>query len=147
VHHYFGAKDDLFLAALEIPVDPRALVPAIFEQGVDGAGERLVRLFLSVWDDPHTRLPMIALVRASLVQETPESLLQQGLLRLLLTPMRAALPAAEADRRVQLVISQMAGLVLTRYLLALEPLASMPAEDVVGWVAPTLQRYLNGPLP
>jgi len=147
VHHYFGAKDDLFLAALEIPVDPRALVPAIFEQGVDGAGARLVRLFLSVWDDPHTRLPMIALVRASLVQETPESLLQQGLLRLLLTPMRAALPAAEADRRVQLVISQMAGLVLTRYLLALEPLASMPAEDVVGWVAPTLQRYLNGPLP
>jgi AcrR family transcriptional regulator len=147
VHHYFGAKDDLFLAALEIPIDPRALVPAVFEPGVDGAGERLVRLFLSVWDDPHSRLPMVALVRASLVQETPESLLQQGLLRLLLTPMRAALPAVEADRRVQLVISQLAGLVVTRYLLALEPLASMPPEDVVGWVAPTLQRYLDGPLP
>ena len=52
VHHYFGSKDDLFLAALEIPVDPRALVPAVFEAGVDGGGERLLRLFLSVWDDP-----------------------------------------------------------------------------------------------
>jgi AcrR family transcriptional regulator len=147
VHHYFGSKDDLFLAALDIPVDPRRLVPKVFDEGVPGAGERLLRLFLSVWDDPHTRLPLIALVRSSLVQETPESLLQQGILRMVLEPLRAALPTEEADRRVQLVVSQMSGLVLTRYLLALEPLASMPAEDVVAWVAPNLQRYLDGPLP
>ena len=36
---------------------------------------------------------------------------------------------------------------MARYLLALEPLASMPSEDLVVWVAPTLQRYLDGPLP
>jgi hypothetical protein len=48
---------------------------------------------------------------------------------------------------VQLVISQMVGLVVTRYVLVLEPLASMPADDLVAWVGPTLQRYLNGPLP
>jgi AcrR family transcriptional regulator len=147
VHHYFGGKDDLFLAALDIPVDPRGLVPTVFADGVEGAGERLMRLFLSVWDDPVTRLPLIALVRASLAQEAPESLLQQGILRLVLDPMRAALPPAEADRRVQLVGSQMVGLVVTRYLLALEPLASMPADEVVAWVAPNLQRYLDGPLP
>jgi AcrR family transcriptional regulator len=146
VHHYFGSKDDLFLAALDIPVDPRRLVPKVFDDGVQGAGERLLRLFLSVWDDPHTRLPLLALVRSSLVQETPETLLQQGILRMILQPLRAALPSDEADRRVQLVISQMSGLVLTRYLLALEPLASMPAEELVAWVAPTLQRYLDGPL-
>ncbi|MDQ1748926.1 MAG: hypothetical protein QOD07_3189 [Frankiaceae bacterium] len=147
VHHYFGSKDDLFLAALEIPVDPRALLPTVFEGGVTGAGERLLRIFLSVWDDPRARLPLIALVRSSLVQEGPESLLQQGILRMILDPLRTALPSAEADRRVQLVISQMAGLVMARYLLALEPLASMPTEEVVAWVAPTLQRYLDGPLP
>jgi AcrR family transcriptional regulator len=147
VHHYFGSKDDLFLAALEIPVDPRALVPQVFDPGVPGAGERLIRLFLSVWDDPATRLPLVAIVRSSLVSETPETLLRQGILRMVLEPMRRALPPEEAERRVQLVISQMVGLVVARYLLALEPLASMPAEDVVAWVAPTLQRYLDGPLP
>jgi len=147
VHHYFGSKDDLFLAALEIPVDPRALVPRVFEPGVAGAGERLLRLLLSVWDDPAARLPLIALVRSSFTEETPETLLQQGILRMVLQPLRAALPEAEADRRVQLVVSQMIGLVMTRYVLALEPLASQPAEDVVAWVAPTLQRYLDGPLP
>ena len=147
VHHYFGSKDDLFLAALEIPIDPRAVVPAVFDDGVAGAGVRLVRLFLSVWDDPTARLPLIALVRSSLVSEAPESLLQQGMLRMVLAPLRERLPVDEADRRVQLVISQMSGLVLTRYLLALEPLASMPAEEVVAWVGPTVQRYLDGPLP
>jgi hypothetical protein len=45
------------------------------------------------------------------------------------------------------VASQLIGLVMTRYVLALEPLASMPVDDVVAWVAPTLQRYLDGPLP
>ncbi len=147
VHHYFGSKDDLFLAALAIPVDPRKLVPAVFEPGLAGAAERLLRVFLSVWDDPESRLPLIALVRSSLVADTPETLLQQGVLRMVLAPMRAILPPAEADRRVQLVLSQMSGLVVTRYLLALEPLASMPAEDVIAWVAPNVQRYLDGPLP
>ena len=66
VHHYFGSKDDLFLAALEIPVDPRQVVPMVFAEGVDGAGERLLRVFVSVWEDPEARLPLIALVRASL---------------------------------------------------------------------------------
>jgi AcrR family transcriptional regulator len=147
VHHYFGAKDDLFLAALEIPADPRKLVPTVFEAGVDGAGERLLRLFLSVWDDPHARLPLIALVRSGLTAETPETLLQQGILRMVLAPMRSALPSEEADRRVQLVVSQLTGLVVTRYLLALEPLASMPADEIVAWVSPNVQRYLDGPLP
>jgi hypothetical protein len=66
---------------------------------------------------------------------------------MVLRPLQDALPPEEADRRVQLVLSQMVGLVVTRYLLALEPLASMPADEVVAWVAPTLQRYLDGPLP
>ena len=87
------------------------------------------------------------MVRTGLVQEAEDSLLRQGILRLVQRPLRAALPDAEADRRVQLVVSQMVGLVVTRYVLVLEPLASMPAEDLVAWVGPTLQRYLDGPLP
>jgi len=147
VHHYFGSKDDLFLVALEIPVDPRRLVPQVFEPGLDGAGERLLRLFLSVWEDPHARLPLLALVRSSLGRQGDESLLRQGILRMILEPLRSALPADEADRRMQLVISQLSGLVVTRYLLVLEPLASLPRDDLVAWVAPTLQRYLDAPLP
>ena len=144
VHHYFGSKDDLFIAALEIPVDPRQVVPMVFTEGVEGAGERLMRMFLSVWEDPEARLPLIALVRASLGEAGPVNLLREGVLRMIFTPLREILPGDDAEERVQLVLSQLVGLVVARYVLAVEPLASMPPEDVVAWVAPTVQRYLDG---
>jgi AcrR family transcriptional regulator len=144
VHHYFGSKDDLFIAALEIPVDPRQVVPMVFAEGVEGAGERLLRIFLSVWENPEARLPLIALVRASLGEAGPVNLLREGVLRMIFAPLREILPGDDAEERVQLVLSQLVGLVVARYVLAVEPLASMPPEDVVAWVAPTVQRYLDG---
>jgi AcrR family transcriptional regulator len=147
VHHYFGSKDDLFIAALEIKVDPRAVVPAVFERGLDGAAERLLRLFLSVWDDPEARLPLVAVVRSSLGQEGPVNLLREAMFRIVFGPLREVLPAEEADRRAQLVATQVLGLIVGRYLLRLEPLASMSADELVGWMAPNVQRYLDGPVP
>jgi len=146
VHHYFGSKDDLFLAALSIEVDPRQMVPQVFADGVAGAGERLLRTMLTVWDDPAARLPLVALVRSSLGAETPHTLLQDGIVRMVLTPLRAVLPPAEADRRAQLVATQVLGLIVGRYLLELEPLRSFSTDELVAWVGPTIQRYLDGPL-
>jgi AcrR family transcriptional regulator len=147
VHHYFGAKEDLFLAALHIPVDPRQVVPAVFDDGLEGAGERLLRLFLSVWDDPDVRRPLLAVVRTSLGQDGPAELLQGGLMATIFTPLREKLPGPDADRRAQLAASQLVGLIVARYVLQFEPLASLSTEELVGWVAPTLQRYFTGPAP
>jgi hypothetical protein len=75
------------------------------------------------------------------------NLLREALMRIVFAPLREVLPPDEADRRAQLVATQMVGLIVGRYLLRFEPLASMPADEVVAWVAPTVQRYLDGPLP
>ncbi len=144
VHHYFGSKDDLFIAALEMPADPRSVVPMVFADGVDGAGERLLRVFLSVWEDPEARLPLVALVRTSLGEAGPVNLLREGVLRMVFGSLREVLTGDDAEERVQLVATQLIGLVVGRYVLRLEPLASMDPEDVVAWVAPTVQRYLDG---
>ena len=63
VHHYFGTKDDLFVAALQISVDPREVLAPVVAAGPDGAGERLLRTFLSVWDDPELQPGLVALAR------------------------------------------------------------------------------------
>jgi AcrR family transcriptional regulator len=147
VHHYFGSKDDLFLAALEIPVDPRAIVPRVLAEGVDGAGERLLRVFVGVWENPQTRLPLVALVRASLGEAGPVNLLRDGMLRMVFGPVAAQLAVEQPERRVGLVASQLIGLAVGRYVLEIEPLASMTPDEVVASVAPTIQRYLDGPLP
>jgi len=67
--------------------------------------------------------------------------------RIVFGPLREVLPAEEADRRAQLVATQVLGLIVGRYLLRLEPLASMSADELVGWMAPNIQRYLDGPVP
>ena len=146
VHHYFGSKDDLFVAALELPVDPRVVLRPVLQGGLDGAGERLLRVFLSVWDDETARLPLLGLVRA-VVDPQGQQLVRDGLLGIVLGPIGAVFDLDEPQRRVALVASQMIGLVMLRYVVEAEPLASMDNELVVATYAPTLQRYLSGPLP
>ncbi|GAA4701149.1 TetR family transcriptional regulator [Nocardioides conyzicola] len=146
VHHYFGSKDDLFVAALELRVDPRVALLPVVEAGVDGAGERLMQLFVKVWDIEETRLPLLALVRGVL-EPGGQQLVRDGFFRMVLAPVGVALGLDEPERRMQLVASQLVGLVVIRYVLAVEPLASAPADQLVATYAPTLQRYLDGPLP
>jgi AcrR family transcriptional regulator len=146
VHHYFGSKDDLFLAALHLPVDPREVLAPVALGGLDGAGERLVRTFLTVWDDEQNRLTLLALVRGVL-EPGGERLVADGLLGLVLGPVGAGLGLDEPERRMTLVASQLIGLVMARYVLRLEPLASSSADDLVASYAPVLQGYLAGPLP
>jgi AcrR family transcriptional regulator len=146
VHHYFGTKDDLFIAALELKVDPRVALLPVVEGGVDGAGERLMRLFVTVWDDEETRLPMLALVRGVL-EPGGQQLVRDGFLRMVLGPIGSALDLDDPELRMPLVASQLVGLVVLRYVLAVEPLATLTADELVAIYAPTLQRYLSGPLP
>jgi AcrR family transcriptional regulator len=146
VHHYFGSKEDLFVAVLQPPVDPREVLAPIAAGGVDGAGERLVRLFLTVWDSEETRLPLLALVRG-VFEPGGERLVRDGFLRVVLGPVVAGLGVDEPERRVGLVASQLMGLVMARYVVRLEPLASAPADELVATYAPVIQGYLAGPLP
>ena len=146
VHHYFGSKDDLFLAALQIPFDPRTLLGPIVAGGVEGAAERLLTGFLGLWDDGDLRPALLGFVRG-LMEPGGERLLSQGFLPAVVLPAATALGISEPERRMPFVASQVIGLVMVRYVLAVEPLASMPAADVVALVAPNVQRYFEAPLP
>jgi AcrR family transcriptional regulator len=145
VHHYFGTKDDLFVAALALPVDPREVLASVAAQGPDGAAERLLRVFLSVWDDPELQLPLLGLAR-TLLDPSGKQLLRDGFLKVVIGPIGVALGIDEPERRMPVVASQVLGLILMRYLLEVAPVASMPADEVVGIYAPTIQRYLTGDL-
>lgn len=146
VHHYFGTKDRLFLAALEIPVDPRELLAPVVADGPEGAGERVVRTLLSVWDDPELQPRLLAVAR-SLGDPSGARLIADGVIPVVIGPVLAGLVRDHPEQRVPFVASQLVGLIVSRYLLAIEPLASLPAERVVSRVGPVVQHYLTDPLP
>jgi AcrR family transcriptional regulator len=147
VHHYFGAKEQLFLEIMQMPVDPSKLVPQIVAGGADGIGERIVRTFLGVWDSP-AGASLVALMRSALSHDWSARMFREFLTSQVLRRVAKSLDLdpAEAPLRTSLVASQMAGLALTRYVIKIEPLASTPAETLVAALGPTVQRYLTGPL-
>lgn len=146
VHHYFGSKDELFLAALQMPVDPRKVLASVVAEGKEGAGKRFLETFLAVWEDPELQPSLLAVARG-VMDPGSQRLLTQGFLPVVVQPIGRALGLDHPEHRMMLVASQVVGLILLRYVLAVEPLASMPRDQVVATYGPTLQRYLTGPLP
>jgi AcrR family transcriptional regulator len=146
VHHYFGSKDDLFAASLELPVDPSVLVPQIVGDGGAGVGARVVRAFLGVWDATPGQGPMLALLRSAVSDERAAASLRDLLARVALGPVARGIGADRPELRAALAATQMTGLAVTRYVIRLEPVASAPAEALVSAVGPTVERYLLDPL-
>ncbi len=146
VHHYFRTKDDLFLAALELPIDPREVLSAAAVGPIEEAGERFLRAFLSVWDDP-VKQPALLAVARGIVDPAGQRLVSQGFIPVVVVPLGQALGLDRPELRMPLVASQVVGLILLRYVLVVEPIASLPADQVVATYAPTIQRYLTGDLP
>jgi AcrR family transcriptional regulator len=147
VHHFFGTKDGLFAAALELPLDPATVVPELLEQGLDGLGTRLVGLFLTAWDATPGQGPMLALLRSAVSDERSAASLRDLLSHAVLTPLaRACAAAGDPELRACLAASQVVGLAVARYVVRLEPLASTPPAVLATAVGPTVDRYLSGTL-
>jgi AcrR family transcriptional regulator len=148
VHHYFGTKDKLFLAAMNAPINPGELVPQALAGPREEAGQRLVRMALHVWDAP-AGAGALALFRSALSNEWTARLLRDFVITQVLrkTVVEMSLDPAEAPMRTALLATQIAGLLTTRYVLKIEPVASAPAETLVQAIGPNVQRFLTEPLP
>ncbi|MET8259416.1 TetR family transcriptional regulator [Micromonospora sp. NPDC005205] len=148
VHHYFGSKDQLFLAAMNFPVDPGQLVPRVLAGDRDGVGERMVRIFLGVWDSPAGSAAQ-ALLRSAVSNEWTARLLREFVTTQVLRRVLENLDVdpVELPLRGSLVATQMIGLAMMRHVVRLEPVASADPETLVAAIGPTIQRYLTGPLP
>ena len=145
VHHYFGSKEKLFLGAMEMPIDPAEMVPKALSGPREEAGERLVRLLLSVWDSP-AGVAAVAMLRSAMSNEWTARLLREFVVTQVLRRAirELSLPEEEAPLRASLVATQVAGLAVIRYVLKVEPIASAEPETLVRAVGPAVQRYLTG---
>jgi AcrR family transcriptional regulator len=144
VLHYFGSKDGVFVAALEFPFDPSAVLPKLIEPGLEGLGVRLARFFLETWESP-AGSRMLALMRSVVASERAASLLRDFVTREVLARLAQALKLDEPRLRATLAASQLIGVAFLRYIVKVEPLSSVPAGTVAKWVGPALQRYLTDP--
>ncbi len=147
VHHYFGSKDELFAASLELPFDPTVVVPALLAEGMDGLGERVVRTFLGIWDATPGQGPLLALLRSAVSDEVAAQSLRDFISHVIVRPLASAVGSDEAELRASLAASQVLGLAIARYVVRLEPLASAGPDELAPLLGQTLDRYLRPPQP
>lgn len=141
VHHYYGNKEQLLIAAMNLPLNPAVVIEQLRDAGPrEQLGERIVRFFVRTWRDPSTGQPLQALLRAAAATDTSATSMRQFLENVMVPRVAGLLDVPPL--RVAGAFSQLIGFALAGTILRVEPLASASEDDLVALLAPSVQRYL-----
>jgi AcrR family transcriptional regulator len=144
VHHYFGSKQQLFLAASEFPEDPAEIVPRMLAGPREQMGERVVRTVVALWDRPEVRPMLLGIVRSATTDPVAAGMARRMLAEGPFLALARAVNLPDAEIRATLAGTQLIGLAISRYVLGLEPIASMSPDDLASAVGPAIGGYLAG---
>ena len=146
VHHYFGTKEQVFEAAVEVAFAPAQNAPETVAEGpLDGVGERLTRFIFGIWENPATRTPLLAVVRSAVNNEAAAAVFRRLVVSQVLGRVAARLDLPDGELRAELAAAQLVGTAMLRYVIKVEPLASVDVERIIARVAPVVQGHLTGP--
>ncbi|MCX4764066.1 TetR family transcriptional regulator [Streptomyces sp. NBC_01275] len=146
VHHYFGTKEKVFEAAIEVAFAPALNAPeAVADGPLEGVGERLTRFIFGIWENPTTRTPLLAIVRSAVNNDTAAAVFRRLVASQLLRRIAVQLDLPDAELRAELAAAQLVGAAMLRYVIKVEPLASADLERIVERLAPVVQGHLTGP--
>ena len=166
VHHFYGSKERLFAAAMRLPVIPSevltaALAPEARAPGMS-LGEHMVRTALGMWENTAVFPSFLGLLRSAVTSDQAAAMLREFMVDSILRPIARAAAAPgpagradnagrgdsagpeDADYRAGMAATQMLGLALARYVLALPAVARASADELAAAIGPTLDRYLTG---
>lgn len=147
IHHFFKGKDELFALSVALPADPAQVLEGVDQHDPGHRAEAIVRAVLRLWESP-AQHSLVAFIRGTIGSRSKTLLLREVVTRTIISRIMAGIPGPpeEVALRGNLVATQMVGLMLVRYVVKLEPLASASPEDVVRLLAPNVQHYLTGEL-
>ncbi len=153
VHHFYGTKERLFAAAMQLPVIPSEVISAALadtsRRPEVTLGTHMVASALALWESEEVRGPFLGLLRSAMTSEQATAMLREFITEAILAPVAAVTNDTDpgsAPFRASLIASQVLGLALTRYLLGLGPIASAGRDELVAAIGPNIDRYLTGDL-
>ncbi|WP_067885918.1 TetR/AcrR family transcriptional regulator [Nocardia vaccinii] len=139
VMRYYGNKEGLFDAALEIDLE----LPDLGVAPPDSLGETIMRRFLELWETPPGDEILLTLLRSAVTDDSVGQRAQRIFAGQIMPMVLRVGDPADAPRRAGLIASQVLGLALCRYVLRLEPVVAMTHAELTANLAPVLQRYLT----
>ncbi|MFF6994955.1 TetR family transcriptional regulator [Streptomyces sp. NPDC008313] len=149
IHHFFSNKEGVFRDAIASRLDVSTLFDSLTDTDpgtpLERPGEQVARTFLSFWEDETTRPAMVAIYRTGLSDEATSKRFRDQIEDGFAACVRRIAPEG-TDRTPafsSLVSAQLAGLVMLRYVLQVEPLASLDFEELVEWFVPAVEVHFE----
>ncbi|MDT4951851.1 MAG: hypothetical protein QOJ37_4446 [Pseudonocardiales bacterium] len=142
VHHYFGTKEQLFVAALRMPLNPAEVITTLLAAGPrEEFAQRFVRFFIRAWREPATGQRLQAVLRSAVSTEQGAASIRTFAEQVLLERVSGALGVSKL--RVAAAMTHLIGLMLGSTIIGIEPLASASEDELVALVAPVIAGYLD----
>ena len=145
VVRFYGSKDGLFQEVMALPPAVAEAMAGLADGPRVTVGRQLAEVIVGMLENPQSRSIVLGRIRSASSHPDAAALVRETVTRDV-GRLVAALTDDEPETRAVLVGSQVVGLALARHVVQVEPLASLPATDVIDYIAPTLQHYLVEPL-
>jgi AcrR family transcriptional regulator len=145
VVRFHGSKEALFREVMALPPAVAEAIATVADGPTETIGRRLAEVLVGMLENPRSREIVLGRIRSAASHPDAAALVRETVTRDV-GRLVAAVTDDRPEIRAVLVGSQVVGLALARYIVRVEPLASLPAADVVTYIAPALQHYLAGPL-
>ena len=146
VLHYHGSKQRLFVSVVELPFRPAEVVPRLLGGDRRTIGERVARFLVGMLESEEGRRRVTGLVRSAASDPQAARMVRELITTGLFAPIAEHLGSEQPLLRASFLGAQVVGLVMGRYIVAVEPLAEADAETIVRVLAPNIQRLLVEPL-
>jgi AcrR family transcriptional regulator len=117
ISYFFGSKKGLFGATLALSANPPEILLRALPGDPATLPERVLRALVRAWDDPEHGQPLRVMVTAAIAEPEVARLLKEVIEREMI--------------------------VLTRYVLQLDPIATMTVDEIVHHLAPGLRSALT----
>ena len=140
---YYDNKEQLFAAAMRLPYDPATAIPALLAPGLDGMGERLVRLTFATFNDEQVRKDIDSIMRTGGTAGRLAGVLSEYIEFGVVDRVVANLGLPDVRLRVALISSFLMGIAAGRYIAKIPPLDTTDEDLLVRIVAPTIQDLLD----
>jgi AcrR family transcriptional regulator len=147
ISYHFGSKKGLFGAAMALAANPAEVLSRELDGPLNTLPERLVGAVLAAWENPVSGGSLRTFVEAALREPDVARAFREMMEREMISRIADRLGGADARQRASLAMSQIAGLVMARYVIGFDPLASMSVPDVVERMAPPMRAALAGARP
>ena len=147
ISYFFGSKERLFGEAMALRANPAEIIAKQIAGPFDELPRRLLTVLLQTWDEPENRPALLVIAQtgtgpdgSALTRGFVEEVLAVPITERLL---HEGVAVDDARTCTALLITQLVGIIYARYVLAVDPVATIPRRDFIDCLTPALDAVVH----